>query len=519
MRRALMLVTTIALALPTAATATPTPTPTPTGGPAAASLQPAGPLKPLCSLLRHTFPLAVGCSVADHTVSAGAQLAQGNTSAAVGTVVGGAASDVASLALSGFADGAAAAAAYALNETAALINSTTSPQLQAPWFQRIYWRLAGIAVVFTLPCLFAAAVQSLMRSDLALLVRATFGYLPVAMLAVGVLAQLVALLLAATDGLCAVVAGAAGDAAPNFLHRAGSAILELSAISRSPFLALVVALFTVSGAVVLWLELLMRDAAVYVVVAMLPLAFAALVWPARRAWALRAVELLAALILAKLAIVTVLTLGGAALTQAPNTAGFLVGLVLLVLGAFSPWAMLRMLPLGDVAGAAAGHLRTEAGLPGGQELRSYARDLATHLSPRRPTRPDDERDREDDTSRSTAESLMAHMNADQPAGSTGGAAAGEATGSGESAPMYGSDSVPIAGFEPTGPRVRNSMFTAPDHGWRALDLTPNDDLRPLWTPPDPEPGPAGAGPEPPPELRAPEPPAGAHADPGHGDAP
>ena len=71
------------------------------------------------------------------------------------------------------------------------------------------------------------------------------------------------------------------------------------------------------GALVLWLELLMREAAVYVVVLMLPLAFAAMVWPARRVWAIRAVELLVALILSKFAIVAVLTLGGAALGQSP----------------------------------------------------------------------------------------------------------------------------------------------------------------------------------------------------------
>ena len=46
---------------------------------------------------------------------------------------------------------------------------------------------------------------------------------------------------------------------------------------------------------------------------MLPLAFAALVWPARRIWAIRAVEVLVALILSKFVIVAVLSLGGAAL--------------------------------------------------------------------------------------------------------------------------------------------------------------------------------------------------------------
>ena len=167
---------------------------------------------------------------------------------------------------------------------------------------------------------------------------------------------------------------------PAFLTRAGSAILDLSVASRSPFLAFVIAVFTVAGAVILWLELMMREAAVYVVVAMLPLAFAAFVWPARRVWALRAMELLSALILAKLAMVVVLTLGGAALEQAPSVAGFLAGLVLLVLGVFAPWAMLRIIPLTELASGAAGRLRAESGvIPGPEALAANAGKVA-HLA-------------------------------------------------------------------------------------------------------------------------------------------
>ena len=298
-------------------------------------------------------------------------------------MLGGAASDVASLGLSAIATWAAAGAKFALDETATLMQATSTPRLQAPWFQHVYWRLAGISVLLTLPCLFAAAVQSIVRSDLALLTRAAFGYLPCAMLAVGVCAQITALLLAATDELCSLVSGVAGDAAPAFLTRAGTAILGLSVASRSPFLAFVIAVFTVAGAVILWLELMMREAAVYVVVAMLPLAFAAFVWPARRMWALRAMELLSALILAKLAMVVVLTLGGAALEQSPSVAGFLAGLVLLVLGVFAPWAMLRMIPLTELASGAAGRLRAESVLiPGPETLTGHA-SQAAHWAARR----------------------------------------------------------------------------------------------------------------------------------------
>ena len=102
----------------------------------------------------------------------------------------------------------------------------------------------------------------------------------------------------------------------------------------------------IGAAFALWIELLMREAAVYVIVLMLPLAFAAMVWPARRIWAVRAVELLVALILSKFAIVAVLSLGGAAISSGADdgsVAAVMAGAVLILLAAFSPWALLRLL--------------------------------------------------------------------------------------------------------------------------------------------------------------------------------
>jgi type IV secretion system protein TrbL len=125
-----------------------------------------------------------------------------------------------------------------------------------------------------------------------------------------------------------------------------------------------VCLLVVAAAVVLWIELLMREAAVYVIVLMLPLAFAAMVWPARRIWAIRAVELLVALVISKFAIVAVLSLGGAALSSGANLGNHsitdvLIGLVLLLMGAFTPWALLRLLPLAEIGASAASSLSSQ----------------------------------------------------------------------------------------------------------------------------------------------------------------
>ena len=325
------------------------------------------PVKPVCSVGGLISGLVgKACSVlqkSSRLLNASKKLLSGHIGEAAKALVGGGVSKI------GAAAGLAAVGAWvlvgaraALDETARLIAQTTSPQLQTTWFSTTYWRMAGIAAVLTLPFLFAAAVQAVMRSDLALLVRAAFGYLPLALLAVSIAAPLTMLLLAASDEMSAIVSSAAGGDGARALAKIGATIGAVSTIDGSPFLAFLLGLFVVAAAFALWLELMIREAAVYVVVLMLPLAFAALVWPARRVWAARAVELLIALILAKFAIVAVLTLAAAALGHGvfAGPTAMLAGVALLTLAAFAPWALVRLLPMTEVASGAAGSLRREA---------------------------------------------------------------------------------------------------------------------------------------------------------------
>jgi hypothetical protein len=332
------------------------------GPPSAAALN----LKPLCDAAGVVSGIAgKACNVIQRggkLLKGGKKLLTGHPGAAlkeIGATAGSTASTA--LGLAAIVAWVSGGAKFALRETAKVLARTTNPQLRTTWFSAVYWRIAAMAAVLTLPFLFAAAVQALMHSDLALLARAAFGYLPLAMLAVSVAAPLTMLLLAASDQMSAIVSSAAGNAGGRFLGSAGLYAGTLSLLSGSPFLVFLIGLFVAAGALVLWLELAIRDAAVYVVVLMLPLAFAAMVWPARRVWAVRAVELLVALILSKFAIVAVLTLGGAALDQSGHSVtGVVAGAALVTMGAFTPWALLRLLPLSELASSAAGSLRAGA---------------------------------------------------------------------------------------------------------------------------------------------------------------
>jgi hypothetical protein len=306
------------------------------------------------------------CKVAAHpkrVIAVGKKLVSGDPGGALKAILGtssGAGRAVAAAAgLAAVVAWVTGGAHSALQATAKLIDASSRPNLLGTWFSSAYWRVAAVAALLTLPFLFAAAIQALLRSDMTLLGRAAFGYLPLGMLAIGVAAPMTMLLLSASDEMSAIVSSASGHADGSFLAHAGVFAGAVGGAALSPFVAFFVALLTVAATLTLWLELLIREAAVYVIVLMLPLFFAALVWPARRVWAIRAVEMLVALILSKFAIVAVLALGGAALDHAASfsVTSLLAGLTLVLLAAFSPWVLLRLLPLHEIASAAAGGMR------------------------------------------------------------------------------------------------------------------------------------------------------------------
>jgi hypothetical protein len=328
----------------------------------------------VAGVLSKLASVACGAATGGALLKGGKQLLHGNVGGAVSTVLGGSGTAGSIAGTATTALGLAATVAWVvggagavLHGAATALSATTTPQLESTWFSSTYWRMAAIAALLTLPFLFAAATQAVVQSDLALLARAALGYLPLATLSIAIAAPIATLLLAASDRLCGIISTAAGDESARFITRAGLDIAGLSGVVGSPFLAFLVSLFMIAAAFALWIELLLREAAVYVIVLMLPLAFAAFVWPARRIWAIRAVELLVALILSKFAIVAVLSLGGAALATSAavhSVTGAMAGAVLILLAAFSPWALLRLVPLAEVASGVAGlrgELRTTAG--------------------------------------------------------------------------------------------------------------------------------------------------------------
>jgi hypothetical protein len=253
------------------------------------------------------------------------------------------------------------AAVWVAGKVGELIENTSSPDLRASWFEGQYGTMVAVAGALALLMLLLAVIQSVIRQDIGLLVRAAFGYLPMAFILAGVAIAGAGLLIAITDDMSsAVVASLGTEQSDNLLQAVGDAYKRaLDEDSGIPLFGVFLgAIILAIGAFVLWLEMIIRDAAIYICVFFLPLTFVAMVWPATGRWARRLVELLIAIILAKFVIVSILTLATAAIANTGVAEGegntfeqMLAGSALLVLAAWSPFALLRMIPAMEVAAA------------------------------------------------------------------------------------------------------------------------------------------------------------------------
>ena len=306
---------------------------------------------------------------------------------AVTGTVGKVASEAGAYVMRGVTEWVTDAAVWVTGKVGQIVENTTTPDLTAGWFQGQYGAMLGVAGALAVLMLMLAVIQAVMRQDVAMLVRAAFGYLPMAFILAGVAVAAAGLLVAITDDISAsVVTGLGTDQSTNLLQSIGDAYKNaLDDTSGIPLFGVFLgAIVLAIGAFVLWLELIIRDAAIYVCVFFLPLTFVAMIWPATSRWARRLIELLVAIILSKFVIVAILTLSTAALANTTIATGeghtfeqMLAGAALLVLAAWSPFALLRLIPMMELAAASVASQRSSmsaaAGSAGIHSPASYMR--------------------------------------------------------------------------------------------------------------------------------------------------
>ena len=272
-------------------------------------------------------------------------------------------------------------AGWLLEQVASFLDTSTRPQLTSSWFERAYQDMVVVAVFGLLPFLLLAIIQSVVRQDPGMLLRATFGYVPLAAVGAAAGVVVVDLLVQLTDELTAWVGRSLGSDLAGFSTGMGESLASLPAGMGGPvagLAALLAAGVVAFAAFAIWLELLLRQAAIYVAVLFLPLGFMAMVWPATAHWLRRLVQGLVAIILSKFVIVAVMALAAAALGEPASEVaadgeggGFgvvLAGASMLALAALAPYVLLRLIPV------------FEAGLSGDLEG-TYRRPTAAVASP------------------------------------------------------------------------------------------------------------------------------------------
>jgi type IV secretion system protein TrbL len=254
-------------------------------------------------------------------------------------------------------------AATVLDRLSTAMTATTETHVKAGWFTDHFAVMRELAVVILLPLLMLGLISAVIHRSFGQLARAMGVFVPLAILGGAAAIELTDMALRVTDQLSASAAGDLGASTHNAIAALSAAARPLSTpltAGTGGMLRVIVLLLVVAGAVVIWLELLLRSSAIYVVLLFLPLGLSGLVWPMTAHWTRRMIESLVALILSKFVIVAVIGLAAgmiAASSQgraADRLDTLISGATLLLLAAFAPFAILRLVPL--VEASVIGHL-------------------------------------------------------------------------------------------------------------------------------------------------------------------
>lgn len=227
------------------------------------------------------------------------------------------------------------------------MTSTTRTEVGASWYRVVVQGMLPTEEIMTAPLLFAATLGAILRQDMRRLARAWGACLPLALLGGFAVTSLAKVGLGVTDQLSTTIQEAV---TPN-LKQLYSAIVPLAlpqVITSGPAVFAVSFVF-LAGAMIISIELALRSAAIELAVLFMPLALAGLIWPATAHWAKRLLEVLAALLLAKPVIVGALCLGSHSLSVGQGASGIFTGIAILLLAAFAPVAVLKLVPIAEAS--------------------------------------------------------------------------------------------------------------------------------------------------------------------------
>jgi type IV secretion system protein TrbL len=250
--------------------------------------------------------------------------------------------------------------------------TSARPNVEAAWFSGAdspYATVRNIAGVLLLGFVFLGLIQGLLAGDAAAMMRRVTADLPASVLGMIGTTVVVGKLLELTDALSAAVLTHSGSQAVQFLSGFGTTATG----ATQGFAAVLLGLVAVVAGLFLWVELMLRSVLVYILVALSPLSFAAMVWPSARGVLRRTIELLLSVILSKLVVCIAISVGVAALAGAGGAGArdtgvggqvaasmgtLFVGTAILVVAAFAPFLILKLIPWTEAALVAHGMSRS-----------------------------------------------------------------------------------------------------------------------------------------------------------------
>ena len=233
--------------------------------------------------------------------------------------------------------------------------------------------------------LLLSLVRAMFAGEFSAMWRAALIDVPVAFLGTALTVIVASALLAMVDQASVTLVGADGEQLAAFSNSLSNA----EAIGGAGLLGILFGLLFIVGAVLVWIQLLVRAALIYIVIAFAPIMWVTRAYPGTRKIAGRGVEIAVALILSKFVMAISFRLGAEALAGG-NVAGdgevdlsaMLVGATIMLLTAFMPFMIFKVIPLVDAATASSGADRAAMGaaVVGGAVAAGGAGFLASKLA-------------------------------------------------------------------------------------------------------------------------------------------
>jgi hypothetical protein len=251
------------------------------------------------------------------------------------------------------------------------LDQTAGIDLTARWFSANVAVIGAVTLPVVVGLFVLQVITSVLRREPGGLARAVVG-VGKALIGSALALAVTQIALTAVDGICQFIA----ESADTTVSAAVSRFFDFVQMgtTMSPGLQFVVGLVLIVGLIVLWGVMLFRKAALLLIAVFAPVAFAGSAWDQTRVWTRRWLEIVAALVFCKVAIVVVFVVGASAFAgQGPTATGaatepdggqglsdVLVGLLLLSMSVLAPWLTWRFMHWSGMEAAAVMHAAVAA---------------------------------------------------------------------------------------------------------------------------------------------------------------